>query len=480
MHAILAEGPGPQPGSCDTPGPMLYCAGSLGVHVVYRFGSLFLAVSILVTLFLRGLGQPPSAHADGERLVLAFYYPWFDANTWNSGTVPDIPASPYNSDDPGVMARQIAQAQGAGIDAFVLNWWGVKNRTEKNLKALLDVAGGKGFRVSAVFDLNSPVMGDVGSYAENLRHLHSVHAAHPAYLRYQGRPVVFFYNVSRLSAATWQSLRDQSDPGRAAIWIAEGTDLNYQSVFDGHHLYSVTWPNKIAPTQTLPKWGNRVLDYNQVHDSAKLWVATVMPGYDDRKVRPKSGFARSRDGGDYYRQCWQAAISSRPDWVIINSFNEWPEGSYIEPSQAYGDLFLGLTRDWAAQFKQADFSVAPAPGPEAVQKPPAGAVPPGPTPMPAYVDYALEDGWFFTQGSAEVGKGFAVSNKDGVPFWNAYRDAGGPLSIDFPTSHRYRWDGFVLQSFQSGLLAWHPDLGRVQILERFDEALLAGLLAACR
>ncbi len=322
-------------------------------------------------------GTPP-AQAGDERLVLAFYYPWYDNKTWNSGKVPDVPQTPYNSDNRAVMARQVDQAKNAGIDAFVLNWWGKKNRTEKNLKALLDVAAEKGFRVSVDFDINSPVMHGPASYAEHLRHLHTVHAAHPAYLRYQGRPVVFFYNVSRLSVDAWRNIRNQADPERKALWIAEGTEVKYLSVFDGHHLYSVTWRNNVPPSQTLPKWAKRVAKYNRQHGTAKLWVATVMPGYDDRKVRPGSGFARSRDGGNYYRQCWQAAIASEPAWVIVNSFNEWPEGTYIEPSRAYGSLYLDLTREWSAKFKGADLGAQ-------VQLPPPATptpVPPKPTPIP--------------------------------------------------------------------------------------------------
>ena len=64
------------------------------------------------------------------------------------------------------------------------------------------------------FDPNSPFMQGSGSYVQNLQHLLAVHAAHPAYLRHNGRPVIFFYNVSRLSAGAWQSLRDQADPQR--------------------------------------------------------------------------------------------------------------------------------------------------------------------------------------------------------------------------------------------------------------------------
>lgn len=345
-----------------------------------RFTLLLLTIGALAALLLPGLGHIPMAQADTERLVLAFYYPWFDGNTWRSGKVPDLPQNPYNSDDPAAMARQIDQAQGAGIDAFVLNWWGKQNRTEKNLKALLDLAAQKGFRVAVDFDFkNSPVMGGVASYAENLRHLHTVHAGHPAYLRSGGRPVVFFFNVSALPLATWQSLRDQADPGRNALWIAEGTDLKYQTVFDGHHLYSVTWPNRIPPAQTLSQWGDRLRTYNRDQGTDKLWVATVMPGYDDRKARPGSGFVRSRDGGEYYRQCWQAAIASQPRWVIINSFNEWPEGTYIEPSQAYGQLYLDLTREWAARFVGATPAVSAAPTPT----PARTFFPVTPVPMPA-------------------------------------------------------------------------------------------------
>ncbi|NIV29776.1 MAG: hypothetical protein GWN58_09800, partial [Anaerolineae bacterium] len=326
-------------------------------------------------LVLPRLGQPPSARADSERLVLAFFYAWYDQNTWTSGQVPDVPLTPYTSANRDVMIRQVDQAQGAGIDAFVLNWWGTGNQTEKNLRTLLDVASEKGFRVAVDFDINSPFMGGVSSYADNLRHLHDVHATHSAYLRYQGRPVVFFYNVSRLPVATWRDLRNRVDPGRNALWIAEGTDLAYQAVFDGHHLYSITWPNRIPPSRTLPSWGSRVRKYSRNHDTSKLWVATVMPGYDDRKVRPVNGFARSRDGGEYYRQSWRAAIDSRPHWVIINSFNEWPEGSYIEPSRAYGNLYLDVTREWSARFKSADYSVQ-----ANLSRPPkATAAPPAPT-----------------------------------------------------------------------------------------------------
>jgi hypothetical protein len=365
--------------------------------------------------------------------VLAFYYPWFDGNTWKSGKAADLPQTPYNSDDPAAMARHIEQAQNSGIDAFVLNWWGKGNRTEKNLKTMLDIAAKRSFRLAVDFDINSPFMGGAASYTENLRHLHASHASHPAYLRYEGRPVVFFYNVSRLPVSTWQGIRDQVDPEHGAIWIAEGVDIKYLSVFDGHHLYSITWPNRIPPSQTLSTWGKRVRQYNRKQGTNKLWVATVMPGYDDRKTRPGSGFVRAREGGNYYRACWQAAIASQPHWVVINSFNEWMEGSHIEPSQAHGTLYLELTHEWAHRFRDASFQAEPAlqepapvpPTPTASQPAPA-APSPTPTPTPTSVPsvYQVEREHLNADGGPGSACRYVLSDSDGIRIWIIYCPAG--------------------------------------------------------
>jgi hypothetical protein len=179
------------------------------------------------------------------------------------------------------------------------------------------------------------------------------------------------------------SIRDQVDPGRGSIWIAEGIDMSYQAVFDGHHLYSVTWNPPSNVFTTANKFSRWMQDARNRYGSHRYWVATVMPGYNDLRTGRGNAFARSREDGAYYVQTWQAAIGSNPDWIIITSFNEWPEGTYIEPSQAYGDRYLGLTAEWAGRFKSGEGQVYTPPPAPAVDSPPAAPPTPAPTATPA-------------------------------------------------------------------------------------------------
>jgi hypothetical protein len=109
-----------------------------------------------------------------------------------------------------------------------------------------------------------------------------------------------------------------------------------------------------------------------------------MPGWDDRKLGRGDSFGIGREGGAVYERSWQAAISSSPDWIVVTSFNEWPEGTYIEPSQAFGNRYLELTAKWAAAFKSATMPQPPPPAAAPANVPvPASVVAPAPKPTVA-------------------------------------------------------------------------------------------------
>ena len=436
-----------------------------------RTVSPVVVATLLVIGLLPFLLQPHTTAAapesQGNRLVLAFYYAWYDENSWGGG-VPDVPSPRYISRDRATIERHVSQAQGAGIDALVQSWYGPGNPTEDNLVTLLDVANSKDFKIAVDFEVASPYYG--GSRAkmvEGLRHLINSHANNPAYLRWNGKPVIFFWRQQQYSVADWSAVRQEVDPNRTTFWVAEGTNEAFLAEFDAHHLYSVAW--SADPASQLVKWGNRIRSAEQRYGD-KVWVATAMPGYDDTRLPRSGAFRRDRANGTYYRETFRGANESGADWVVITSFNEFPEGTYIEPSEAYGDFYLTLTAELAAQFKAGTpppapvaVPAAPAPNPSApVSAPSAGAT-----------EWAIPGGRFFTQTGNGQG-GYSVTDDGQGKFWTAWQQLGGAQTVGYPISRRFVRDGFVTQAFQKLVLQWRPESGITVPVNVFDELSKSG------
>jgi hypothetical protein len=54
--------------------------------------------------------------------------------------------------------------------------------------------------------------------------------------------------------------------------------------------------------------------------------------------------------GERYQLTWDAALANDPDWVLVTSWNEWYEGTVVQPSVRAGDLALLQTKANAATF----------------------------------------------------------------------------------------------------------------------------------
>ena len=324
-----------------------------------------LAMLFLVAVALAVPFTPRATQAQSAKPVLAYYFPWYENSDWDPGKMSDLPAVPYSGGDDGAIARHIQQADDSGIDGFICTWFGPNEpRLTERCDKLLRAAAGRNFAVTIVPDQAADFTGTLKTpdgMAAALTMIRDRWMGHPNWLRWGGKPVVTFWNPQSFgSVAAWQQLRARVDPDRAWHWMGEGTDFNYLDVFDSLYYFDITWAAN--PADALAGYGRRLSDYNRSRGTNKPFVATVMPGYDDSRIR-SGHVVRDRANGDYYRRSWQAAIDRNAQAVIITSWNEWLEGSQIEPSRTYGNQYLDLTREWGGRFQSAAVPAPPAPAP---------------------------------------------------------------------------------------------------------------------
>ena len=251
----------------------------------------------------------------------AFYYPWFPS-AWNQqGYDPFTRYVPtlgyYDSSDQAVIEQQISWMQQAGLQAGIASWWGIGTPTDVNFHKLLQ-SNNNGFKWAIYHEQEGIRDLTQDEIRADLTYLQETAFSDPDYLRVDGKPVVFVYNT------------DNTDAGVAERWVPIAKEFNvYLSlkVFAGYR--SVTpqpdsW-HQYAPSSRL--------------DRQSGYSTTISPGFW-RIDEPNPRLAR--DETAYANAVQQMAAYNDP-WQLVTSFNEWGEGTAIEPSTDWGTRYLQLT-----------------------------------------------------------------------------------------------------------------------------------------
>jgi lipopolysaccharide biosynthesis protein len=219
------------------------------------------------------------------------------------------------------------------------------------------------------------------SAADDLRHIQWMAPAlsDPRYLRLDGRAVVLVYRASQLpdparTADTWREEARRLGVGELLLCHVEAfpEDRGHPATvgFDAAVEFQPSWGD--LGTRPHQRWWWRlarrakigpaayrqhfVYDYDQVVERAQRRpeptyrrFPCVTPSWDN-SPRRSSGAVILRDPSPEHYESWlrdavlRAARQGGESLVFINAWNEWGEGSHLEPDRSSGRAYLEATR----------------------------------------------------------------------------------------------------------------------------------------
>jgi len=289
----------------------------------------------------------------------------------------------YRSSDPAVIAQHISWASRYGIDFFTLDWWPSKPERQATLDAFVaspliedikfcifyetwDLGFDQTFGATTVDEQFA------AKFIPDVKRLAERYFRHPRYLRLGERPVIFFYLTRTLVGdypQLFNRLREELkefDPifiGDEIFWFGidqpRGESQPPQMIreplpqrialFDAITAYNFyestdqTHAGYAKDSQFLPDIEALLLKFRSV--GQRPIVPSVIPGYNDRGVRPKlehypvpRQFAENAAPDSLLEQMLQRValpnVDPRLPMVLITSWNEWNEDTAIEPLMA--------------------------------------------------------------------------------------------------------------------------------------------------
>jgi hypothetical protein len=341
------------------------------------FGSSFSSFSQTTNAFSCFVqDQNERHHYNTPHQVLAFYYGWY-GNPQNEpwGKVDNVKhetertahfpvKGAYSTHDPAIIDWQIDQAKTHGITGFIVSWWGLApwdKWHDDSLALLLQRAQKKDFKVSCFWE-RAVGEGDdqIRQAVRDISYVLNRYGKSDAFLKVDGEPVIFVYGrvLEQVPVESWPAIIKgvRSQAGSFSI-IADGYDERYAYLFDGIDSYTLDGFPSEFERELGTKFGEYrkwLAWYNQrgvkiARAHGKIFCAMVGPGFDARKAY-KIDYQTDRLNGQTYRAMWEEALKSNPDWVTISTWNEWPEGTEIEPSLELGGKYLQITADYAEPF----------------------------------------------------------------------------------------------------------------------------------
>ncbi len=265
----------------------------------------------------------PDREKDGRREIASHFYPLI---------------GPYDSGDPWVIEYQLLTMKRAGIDGVIVDWYGLTDHRDyailhRNTTRLLEQAERLNMKFLVCYeDQTIPALVEAGRLAASERAAHAAteiawlgkywfHS--PSYVRLNDKPVLLSFGHAGLTDEEWSVCLRQ-----AGVAVAYFSQHERRTAAIG----GFDWP--------VPK--DALASFRRFHAAMKSWqyaIPVVYPRFVD--IYRQAGVGESYghledDEGRSFRRMLERAIEARPPMIQLATWNDWGEGTVIEPSREFG------------------------------------------------------------------------------------------------------------------------------------------------
>lgn len=269
---------------------------------------------------------------------------------------------PYDSADPVVLEYHVLLMKLAGIDGVIADWYGMDDYLDygainQRAAALFDVAQRAGLKFALCYEDRTIKQEVTGGFitASNA----SMHAQQamlyaqtsffttPGYLRWRGQPVLLNFGPQYFtSSAQWQSIFSVLNATNQPAFFTEDNRLAAGAgAFDWPPMWLSQTNGGVLDPTALDSY---LADFERKGRSWPAFISSAFPRFKDiyaqAGVGTSYGSLSDRDG-DTLRRTLARAFTNDSAIVQIVTWNDFGEGTVVEPTKQYGYRDLGIIQD---------------------------------------------------------------------------------------------------------------------------------------
>lgn len=309
-----------------------------------------------------------------DKLVGAYYYPWYDDGYWDTYPIPETPElGLYHSRNPDVINQHIKWSIEHGINTWIVNWhtappreYWIENHfleaeLAEHIEFIIHPSTGRFTWENGKADFDKSENRE--TLIEDFQRFAELYFNQPNYRRIDGKPAFYQYNARWFEGDIAGAFREAKNAIDTDVYMiadilaaAEhpiGVNREWLAEFDAVTTYN-PYSKRIAADGDFDDFldfaEHHITWWNLLADHYDLdFIPAVIPGNDDSLFRDRPPLKRSPEGFRALCDFTIDRLDSDVDAIFVTSFNEWPEHTVVEPGEQSGDTYLNIVADQLAR-----------------------------------------------------------------------------------------------------------------------------------